>query len=99
LVRRPYCGLPMWTQTYANWNKYYREQKGPRSSGYRVGRSGSMPCHVPDEQMGKIVEAIVSRHAWMDRWPRYTWSPTAAAFGGLKRLSRFGVTRDEPAAA
>ena len=39
----------------------------PGGAGYCVGRSGSMPCHVPDDQMGKIVSAIVLPEAWMDR--------------------------------
>lgn len=32
-----------------------------------MGRSSSMPCHVPDEQMGRIIQAIVLPEAWMDR--------------------------------
>lgn len=67
LIRCPYCGLPTWVQTYTNVHRYYREQKGSRSSGYCVGRSGSILCHVPDEQTGKILEAIVLPHAWMHR--------------------------------
>ena len=67
LIRCAHCGLPMWAQTYYNGNRYYREQKGSRGSGYCVDRSGSMACHVPDEQMGRIVGAIVLPEAWMDR--------------------------------
>ena len=59
--------MPMWAQTYNNGHRYYREQYGSRGAGYCVGRSGSMPCHVPDDQMGKIVSAIVLPEAWMDR--------------------------------
>ena len=57
----------MWAQTYNNGNRYYREQRGSRGGGYCVGRSGSMSCHVPDEQMGRIVGAIVLPKAWMER--------------------------------
>ena len=67
LIRCAHCGLPMWAQTYANGNRYYREQKGSRGTGYCVNRSRSMPCDTPDEQMGRIVGAIVLPDAWMDR--------------------------------
>ena len=29
--------------------------------------SGSIPCDVPDKQVGRIVQAIVLPEAWMDR--------------------------------
>ena len=67
LIRCAYCGLPMWAQTYTNGRRYYREQKGSRGTGYCVGRSGSVLCNVPDEQMGRIVSAIVLPESWMDR--------------------------------
>ena len=54
LIKCAYCGMPMWAQTYANGRRYYREQYGTRGSGNCVGRSGSMPCTVPDDQMGKL---------------------------------------------
>ena len=57
----------MWAQTYYNGNRYYREQKGTRGAGYCVGRSRSMPCRVPDEQIGRIVSAMTLPDAWMDR--------------------------------
>ena len=67
LIRCAHCGLPMWAQTYKNGRRYYREQKGSRGAGYCVGKSRSMACTVPDEQMGRIVEALVLPDAWMDR--------------------------------
>ncbi len=67
LIKCGHCGLPMWAQTYANGHTYYREQKGSRGSGYCVGKSRSLPCQVPDEQVGRIVGAIVLPDAWMDR--------------------------------
>jgi len=57
----------MWAQTYKNGNQYYREHKGSRGAGYCVDRSGSIPCDVPDNQVGRIVQAIVLSEAWMDR--------------------------------
>ena len=67
LIRCAHCLLPMWAQTYKNGHRYYREQKGSRGIGYCVGKSRSMACTVPDDQMGRIVGAIVLRDAWMDR--------------------------------
>ena len=32
-----------------------------------MGRSGSMFCEIPDDQMGKIISAIVLPDAWVDR--------------------------------
>ena len=67
LIRCAHCGMPMWAQTYVNGHRYYGEQKGSRGAGYCVGRSGSMPCYVPDEQMGRIISAITVPQAWMER--------------------------------
>ena len=67
LIRCAHCLMPMWAQTYTNGRRYYREQYGSRGAGDCVGRSGSMPCQVPDDQIGKIVSAIVLPEAWMDR--------------------------------
>ncbi len=57
----------MWAQTYKNGNRYYREQMGSRGEGYCVNRSRSMPCHVPDEQTARIIQAISLPNSWMDR--------------------------------
>ena len=67
LIHCAHCRMPMWAQTFKNGRRYYREQRGSRGAGYCVGRSGSMPCDVPDEQMGSIISAIVLPKAWMDR--------------------------------
>ncbi len=67
LIRCAHCMMPMWAQTYVNGHRYYREQYGARSAGYCVGRSGFIPCHVPDDQIGKIIGAIVLPEKWMDR--------------------------------
>ncbi|MFQ6026165.1 MAG: recombinase family protein [Dehalococcoidia bacterium] len=67
LIRCAHCGYPLWAQTYKNGNRYYREQYGSRSTGYCVGRSGSLPCDIPDEQMGRIVAAIALPEIWQDR--------------------------------
>ena len=67
LIQCAHCRMPMWAQTFKNGRRYYREQKGSRGAGYCVGRSGSMPGEVPDEQMGRIISAIVLPEAWLDR--------------------------------
>ena len=59
LIHCAHRRMPMWAQTLVNGRRYYREQNGSRGAGYCVRRSGSMPCHVPDDQMGKIISAIV----------------------------------------
>jgi DNA invertase Pin-like site-specific DNA recombinase len=67
LIRCAHCGYPMWAQTYKNGHRYYREQYGSRGAGYCVGRSGSMPCDIPDNQMGRIISAISLPESWQDR--------------------------------
>ena len=67
VIKCAHCLMPMWAQTFKNGNRYYREQKGTRGSGFCVGRSGSMPCDIPDEQIGTIITAILLPDAWMDR--------------------------------
>src|SRR5918992_1091575 len=67
LIRCAHCGYPLWAQTYKNGHRYYREQYGSRGAGYCVGRSGSMPCDIPDEQIGRIISAIALPASWQDR--------------------------------
>jgi site-specific DNA recombinase len=67
LIRCAYCRMPMWAQTYNSGRSYYREHKGSRGAGNCVNRSGSITCHIPDEQMGQIMSAIVLPEAWLDR--------------------------------
>ena len=75
LIRCAHCGLSMWAQTYANGHRYYREQKGSRGTGYCVDRSGSMPCSVPDNQIGAIVGlSCCPRPGWTGSWPGWTGS-------------------------
>ena len=67
LIHCAHCRMPMWAQTFVNGRRYYREQRGSRGAGCCVGRSGSMFCEIPDEQMGKIISAVVLPDAWVDR--------------------------------
>ncbi len=57
----------MWAQTYKNNNPYYREHRGSRGAGYCVDRSRSLPCHLPDGQMGRIIESLVLPKSYMDQ--------------------------------
>ena len=57
----------MWAQTYGNGNRYYREHRGSRGAGYCVDRSGSVPCHIPDGQMGRILESILLPKSYLDQ--------------------------------
>ena len=59
--------MPMWAQTYGNGHRYYREQYGSRSVGACVEKSSSFPCEVPDEQVGRLIEAILLPEAWIER--------------------------------
>ena len=67
IIRCAYCLMPMWAQTYNSGNTYYREHKGSRGAGACVNSSGSMRCHIPDDQMGQIIGAITLPESWMDR--------------------------------
>ncbi len=67
LIRCAYCLIPMWAQTYKSGRQYYREHRGSRGAGTCVNSSGSISCEVPDEQVGKIMGAIILPESWMDR--------------------------------
>ena len=87
LIHCAHCRMPMWAQTFKNGRRYYREQKGSRGAGYCVGRSGSMPCEIPDEQMGRIISAIVLPEAWLDR--------VLAQVHGVDEVKRVERERDQ----
>jgi len=67
LIRCAHCGFPLWAQTYRNGGRYYREQYGTRSHGQCPAHGGSIPCHVPDKQMGRIVGAIELGPDWLEQ--------------------------------
>ncbi len=94
----------MWAQTYKNGNRYYREQKGSRGSGYCVDRSSSTPCDVPDNQVGRIVQAIVLPEAWMGRVLAHIHLAddevaTTRAGSGIALINQTPQTQDEPEAS
>ena len=67
LVRCAYCRMPMWAQTYNSGSRLYREHHGSRGLGPCVTGGSSIPCDVADEQVGRIIQAIVLPDAWMNR--------------------------------
>ena len=67
LIRCAHCLMPLWAQTLKSGSRLYREQHSSRSHMVCPADGRSIRCHTPDEQMGKIVSAIVLPEAWMDR--------------------------------
>jgi site-specific DNA recombinase len=66
IIRCAYCGLPMWAQTYHSGIAYYREHKYSRSDGSCPAAGGTITCHIPDEQIGKLIEAIELGPKWFE---------------------------------
>jgi hypothetical protein len=58
IVRCAYCLMPMWAETYRNGQAYYREHYRSRSGQACPGQGGSIPCHIADEQIGRIIGAL-----------------------------------------
>ena len=62
-----HCWMPMWAQTYKSGKRYYREHRESRSVAQCPAHGGSIPRHLADEQVGKIVEAIELGPAWEEQ--------------------------------
>ncbi|MCI0780698.1 MAG: recombinase family protein, partial [Chloroflexi bacterium] len=67
LIKCAYCGKSLWAQTLTSGSRLYREQARTRSHIDCPGDSKSIRCEIPDDQIGRIVGAIVLPEAWMDR--------------------------------
>ena len=67
LVKCAHCGMSLWAQTLTSGSRLYREQARTRSHMDCPGDSKSIRCEIPDEQIGRIVGAVVLPDAWMDR--------------------------------
>ena len=67
LVRCAHYLMPLWAQTLKSGSRLYREQAHSRSHMVCPADGRSIPCDVPDDQMGKIVSAIILPDAWIDR--------------------------------
>ncbi len=67
LARCADCGMNLWAQTYKNGRSYYREQRASRSHGICPAHGGSIPCEIPDQQVGEIVSSIKLPKDWEKR--------------------------------
>jgi site-specific DNA recombinase len=67
LIRCAYCLMPMWSQTYKSGQRYYREHRASRSLVDCPSAGGAITCHIPDEQMGRIVSAIELGPRWQQQ--------------------------------
>ena len=67
LVRCAYCQFPMWSQTLKSGSRLYREHQGSRGLGPCITGGSSISCEDADEQVGRIIQALVLPDAWMDR--------------------------------
>jgi site-specific DNA recombinase len=67
LVHCAYCGMPMWAQTYKSGNPYYREHNHSRSLKPCPSKGSSIHCHVIDNQIGQLIEAIELKPNWLEQ--------------------------------
>ncbi len=67
IIRCAHCLMPMWAQTLNSGNPYYREQARARSHMDCPADGKSIRCDVADEQISRLMEAIVLPESWMDR--------------------------------
>jgi len=67
IVRCAYCGMPMWAQTYSSGQSYYREHNHTRSHSACPSNGGTVPCHVIDSQIDKLIDAIELRPKWLEQ--------------------------------
>jgi site-specific DNA recombinase len=66
IIRCVYCGMPMWSQTYKNGKRYYREHHESRSIAPCPAHGGYIPCDVADAKIGKLIEAIELKPKWQE---------------------------------
>ncbi len=66
IIRCAYCGMPMWAQTYNSGQSYYREHKASRGLEECPAHGSSVGCHIADEQVGRLVEAIELGPRWLE---------------------------------
>ena len=67
IIRCAQCEMPMWSQTYKNGHRYYREHRGSRGIGACVNSGGSVRCETVDEQMRSLIGALVLPTNWLER--------------------------------
>ena len=71
IIRCAYCGMPMWAQTYNSGQSYYREHVASRGQEACPAKSSAATCHIADDQVSKLVEAIELKPRWLEEvcWP------------------------------
>jgi hypothetical protein len=57
----------MWSKTFNSGGIYYREQKQSRGQANCPSGGSSITCHIIDEQIGKLIEAIELRPQWLEQ--------------------------------
>ncbi len=67
LIRCHQCRMPLWSQTYVNGQRYYREQARSRSTTDCPADGKAIRCDVVDEQVEAMVTSLVLPDAWLDR--------------------------------
>ena len=67
LIKCEYVERAIWAQKLTSSSRLYREKARTRSNIDCHGDSKSIRCEIPDDQIGRIVGAIVLPEAWMDR--------------------------------
>ena len=67
IVKCAYCLMPMSSQTYNSGSRMYREHRESRSHGLCPAAGGSIMCHIADEQVGRLVEAIQLDDDWLQQ--------------------------------
>lgn len=65
LVRCIHCGMPMWAQTYANGQRYYREHAESRSLGHCPAAGGSVACDLADAHVGDVIANLSLPDDWL----------------------------------
>jgi site-specific DNA recombinase len=66
LIRCPYCGMPMWAQTYKSGRSYYREHRHSRSLASCPTSGGAISCNVPDYQIDQLISSIELGPQWLE---------------------------------
>jgi site-specific DNA recombinase len=66
IIRCAYCGMPMWSQTYKNGCRYYREHHESRSIEPCPAHGGYIACDIADEQVGKLIGSIELGPRWQE---------------------------------
>jgi site-specific DNA recombinase len=59
--------MPIWAPTYNSGQTCYREHNHSRSHAACPSKGGAIDCHVIDDQVGRLIEAIELKPHWMEQ--------------------------------